>query len=232
MRFFSILILLALAATAAANSYSSGGVAGGTESVFRPYPDTGTDNLTYYTDEATFDAAYPGLTTEDFSSTLVPGNSVQSDTGPIDYFCNNTLFALNTVVEGIAIWEQSGADMVVLTPPFLGVTDVVVGPNTFTDHGVIDFTVPTRAFGCFIVMPNGGVPANIEIFGAGGSLGTTTATGATGGGAFWGVFCDSEDITQITFNCADDGGELFSLVRFGLPTALARTSWAGIKTSF
>ncbi len=191
-----------------------------------------TDALTYYTDESTFDTANPGLTFEDFSSTLVPPNGVLSDTGPLDYYCNNSLFALHTILDGISIDEQAGGLMVVLTPPFIGVTSVTVGPNSFADDGLINFTLPTRAFGVFIVTPNGAATVNIEVFGAGGSLGTTSTTGGTGTGTFWGVFCDSEEITSIAFNDPGDGGELFANARFGLPTALSRSTWADIKASF
>ncbi len=191
-----------------------------------------TDALTYYTDESTFDTANPGLTFEDFSSTLVPANSVASDAGPLDYYCDNSLFALHTIVDGISLDEQAADLMVVLTPPFIGVTSVSVGPNSFAGDGIINFTLPTRAFGVFIVMPNGGNTVNIEVFGAGGSLGTTSTIGGSGGGTFWGVYCDSEEITSITFNDPTEAGELFANARFGLPTALSRSTWADIKASF
>lgn len=65
-----------------------------------------------------------------------------------------------------------------------------------------------------------------------GSLGTTSMTGAPGDGAFWGVYCDSEDITSITFNDPNAAGELFANVKFGSTTSLSRTTWADIKVSF
>ncbi len=191
-----------------------------------------TDAINTYTDLATFEAANPGLTHEDYSSTLVPASSVLSDAGSLDYNTNNLLFALHTIVDGISLWEQSGNDMVVLTPPFAGVTSVSVGPNSFGDNAVYNFTLPTMAFGCFIVMPNGGALVNIEVFGASGSLGTTSTTGATGDGAFWGVSCYDENITKIEFNCPGGDGELFANVQFGLPTALQRSTWGELKTCF
>ncbi len=191
-----------------------------------------TDAPMYYTNLATFEAANPGLTPEDYSSTLVPPNGVASDTGPLDYYTNNSLFALNTIVDGISLDEQAGGLAVVLTPPFAGCTSVSVGPNTFTDNAVYNFTLPTRAFGCFIVMPNGGALVNIDVYGVGGVIGTTSATGGTGAGTFWGVSCYDEDIVSITFNCPGGDGELFANVQFGLPTALERTTWGELKASF
>jgi len=236
MRYVFFLLVLALATTAVADGLSYTTMTAGVHNGYNsnagiPFiPET--DALTFFSAEAVFDATCPGLVTEDFSSTLVPPNSVLSDAGAINYDTDNTLFALHTVVQGISLWEQASGDMVVLTPPFAGVTSVTVGPNIFTDDAVITFSASTNAFGAYIVMPNGGDIVNIEVFGASGSLGTTSMTGATGGGAFWGVFCDSEDITSITFDDPNDAGELFANVKFGAVTALSRTTWADIKVSF
>lgn len=231
----AILLFVVSAAFAGGSSYTSPGersVPVTNNTIYCLPVSGGTDALTYYNDQATFEAECPGLVTEDFSSTLVPANSVASDTGPLDYYCNNNLFALHTLVEGIAIWEWSGNDMVVLTPPFMGVTSVTVGPNTFTDHGLIEFTVPTTAFGCFIVMPNGYDTVDIEITGAGGTIGTTSAYGDGGDGLFWGVSSDSDLIEAIYFFDPNDNGELFANVQFGVPTSLSRTTWGSVKALF
>ncbi|MEN8209906.1 MAG: hypothetical protein ABFR50_11720 [Candidatus Fermentibacteria bacterium] len=232
--FFILVLVIAAAAVAEGTSYTSTTIwtQSGSEATVPVYHLDNTDALDYYTDLSVFEAANPGLTPEDYSSTLVPPNNVASDTGPLDYYTDNSLFALNTIVDGISLDEQAGGDVVVLTPPFAGVTSVSVGPNTFDDDAVYDFTLPTRAFGGFIVMPNGGALVNIEVFGALGSLGTTSATGATGAGTFWGVSCYDEDIVRIEFSCPGGEGELFADVQFGLPTALDRTTWGELKASF
>lgn len=236
MKSLSFILILVIAAAAFAEdpSYTSTNIwiRSNPAAAVPTFHSQDTDAPMYYTNLATFEAANPGLTPEDYSSTLIPANSVASDTGPLDYYTNNSLFALNTIVQGISLDEQAGGLMVVLTPPFAGVTSVTVGPNTFTDNAVYNFTLPTRAFGGFIVMPNGGATVTIDVYGVGGVIGTTTATGATGGGAFWGVSCYDEEIVSITFNCLGGDGELFANVQFGLPTALARTTWGELKAAF
>ncbi|MCK5131377.1 MAG: hypothetical protein KAR40_04420 [Candidatus Sabulitectum sp.] len=233
MKYLFFVIVLAFAATSVADglSYTSmtAGMDGGSGANISIPANSGTDVLTFYTDESAFDAANPGLITEDYSSTLVA--LVGSDAGPLDYDCNNSLFALHTIVQGISLDEQASGDMVVMKPPFAGCTSISVGPNALAGDAVYNFTVPTKAFGGFIVMPNGGT-VDIEVFGTSGSLGTTSTTGGAGGGTFWGVYCDSEVIVKVEFNDPNDAGELFANVRFGLPTALSRTTWAGVKTSF
>ncbi len=71
---------------------------------------------------------------------------------------------------------------------------------------------------------------DIEIFGAGGSLGTTTASGALPG-VFWGVYSD-EGITRIEFIEPVTNGELFSNAQFRIVTALQQSTWGNIKTAF
>ena len=236
MRILSILFVLILATVAVAEDPSYTNTTIWTHSVsgtnIPVYRQVNTDALNYYTDLSTFEAANPGLTPEDYSSTLLPPNSAQPDTGPLDYYCDNSLFALHTIVQGISLWEQTEDYMIVLTPPFAGVTSVSVGPNDFSGNAVYYFTLPTRAFGCFMVMPNGAASVDIEVFGVGGSIGTTTASGAPAGGAFWGVSSYDETIVKINFNCPSNECQLFSNVQFGLPTAIHRATWGELKACF
>ena len=186
--------------------------------------------VTFYTDQGAFEGLYPGLTTEDYSGTIVPPDSVQSDMGPFNSTTNNLCFTPGAIVDGISLDNLEGNMDVVLTPPFLGVTSVTVGPNIFADNGVFEFSVPVNAFGIEIVMPMAPGPVDIEIFGASGSLGTTTASGAVPG-VFWGVYSD-EDITRIEFIEPVTNGELFSNAQFGAVSSLQNSTWGNIKTSF
>ncbi|MEN8209318.1 MAG: hypothetical protein ABFR50_08705, partial [Candidatus Fermentibacteria bacterium] len=131
--------------------------------------------VSYYTDQAIFEGLFPGLTTEDYSGTLVDPNSVLSDFGALNSATNNTLFAPGAIVDGFSFDNLAGGNNVVLTPPFLGVTAVTVGPNTFSDNSEYSFSVPVNAFALEIVMPMAPGTVDIEVFGASGSLGTTSA---------------------------------------------------------
>jgi len=186
--------------------------------------------VSYYSDQTIFEGLYPGLTTEDYSNTLVGPDAVLSDFGPLNSTTNNMLFAPGGIVAGFSFDNLDGGDNVVLTPPFLGVTSVTVGPNTFAHNSEYSFSVPVNAFAIEIVMPMAPGPVDIEIFGAGGSIGTTTASGAVPG-VFWGVFSD-EDIVRIEFIEPVTNGELFAMAQFGAVSALENSTWGNIKTSF
>jgi hypothetical protein len=111
-----------------------------------------------------------------------------------------------------------GGQYVVIGAGALGNTNVQVGPNSFVDNLVLNFNPAVRAFGFDVVNPlTPGLSYTVEIFGPGGSLGTTTVTDG-GEGNFWGV--DSTDVGGITSVVFDGGGlsdhsELTALVTFG-----------------
>jgi hypothetical protein len=173
-------------------------------------------SLTFYTSRAVFDAAHPGIPLEDFGNTNVPPNSVMACDGPFNSQTNNGCFSPGDILPGISIVNTSGGQLVVLTPPFFGVNCVAVGPNTFVENGELDFNPPVEAVGLDL---NSNVPDtyNIEVFGPGGSLGTTTAPGNIPG-IFWGVdTSDPGGISRITTNSPAGSGELYCNVAFGNP---------------
>jgi len=193
-------------------------------------------SLTYYNNRAVLDAAFPGLTQEDFSGTNLPPNAVGACLGPFNSATNNACFSPGAIVDGISLDNAQLGDNVVLTIGFLGVTSVSVGPNTFDDDAVITFSGPTNAFGADIVNPFGTIMLDIEVFGPNGSLGTTTATsGITP--AFWGVSSSSDPITRIEFvesAGSPEAGELFQNVEFGAggATPIEAATWGLIKDTF
>jgi hypothetical protein len=231
-----VLALVLFAGLASAEVLSFTDIAPGTEVTYTGGealpPGPPVEGLTFYTDRTLFETTYPSLTFEDYSSTIVPPNSVQSDTGPFDYYCNNSCFTLYSIVEGIALdnLTMPGQNMVVLTPAFMGVVYVSCGPNTFTDDSYFEFTDPVNAFGVDIIMPNGTNPVNLSIYGPSGLLGTTTASGGMPG-TFWGVYSDSDNIVKIECVDPNGAGELFSNCLFGYFTPLERTTWGARSRS-
>ena len=81
--FFILVLVLAATVVAEGTSYTSMGILtqSGSEAIIHVRHMEDTDALDFYTDLATFQAANPGLTPEDYSATLLPANAVQSDTG-------------------------------------------------------------------------------------------------------------------------------------------------------
>ena len=184
--------------------------------------------LTFFNDRATWlaDPLMSGLTTtfEDFSGTLVPPDSVLSCPAPFNSTTNNSCFAPGGIAVGVSVdlldTGSGDTDGVVLTPPFLGMDCVAVGPNNFANDGILDFNPPVRGVGLDLIAPFGAVDFVIEFFDpTGAPLGSTTATGQpTSIGAFFGVVSDDlGGIAQIHFSNAADEGELFCNVEWAGP---------------
>ena len=183
--------------------------------------------LTFFNDRATWlaDPLMSGLTTifEDFTGTLVPPDSVLACPAPFNSTTNNSCFAPGGIAVGVSVGvidTQGDPDGVVLTPPFLGVDCVTMGPNNFMNYVSLDFNPPVRGVGLDLIAPFGPADFVIDIYDpAGALLGTTTATGQpTSAGAFFGVV--SDDITgigQLHFSSAAGDGELFCNVEWAGP---------------
>jgi len=183
-------------------------------------PAGATEALTFFNDRATFQAAYPGLSLEDFSGTLVPPDSVLSCPPPFNQFTNNSCFGPGAIMPGLSVElidNGNSGENVVLTPAFLGVNCVTVGPNSFGDDSRIDFDPPIRAAGLDLLSPiSGAITFDIEVVGPAGSLGTTTAVSCFTAPCFWGVASDDVGgINSIVFTNAAGEGELFCNVEFG-----------------
>jgi hypothetical protein len=180
--------------------------------------------LTFYTSRAVFNAAHPGIPLETFVLTNLGPNQVMACPEPFNNMTNNGCFSPGDILPGIAVWNTTAIDLVVLTPPFFGVNCVAVGPNTFTDNGEMQFNPPVQAVG-FDLLSNVAATYNIEVFGPGGSLGTTTAPGAIPG-IFWGVDTSSPGgISRITTSNVGSAGELYCNVAFGQPVPVELQSF-------
>ncbi len=187
-------------------------------------------DVTFYTNESEFGSLYPGLTVEDYSNTIVQDSAAVSAPGPFNSLTNNECFTPGAIVDGITLDNFIGGNNVVLTPPFLGVTSVSVGPNSFDHNGEFSFTDPISTFGVEIVMPMADGFVDILVFGIYDTLGISSSNG-TLAGVFWGVYSD-EDIYSISFIEPVSTGELFSNVRFGAVSALENSTWGSIKAAF
>jgi len=182
-----------------------------------------TEALTFWNSRAAFAAAFPGLPTESFSGTSVGAGSIVACDPPFNSSTNNACFTPGAIMPGVEINlgvrdPASSLQLVVLGVGSLGNVNVLVGPNTFTDDIIFNFSPAVRAAGFDLVNPlSPGQTYNVEIFGPGGSIGVGTATDGAEGN-FWGV--DATDVGGITSIVFDGGvdsahSELTTLVTFG-----------------
>jgi len=170
-----------------------------------------------FTDRAAFEAAFGGSPiNEDFTPAPVPGG-IATCTEPINSG-GGSCYAAGEIEDGIEIAARDLVDLVSIDAGVFGNSEVMVGPNFFSDAMIVNFpNNDVTAFGADVLMPLAGVPTdiNVTVNGVSGVIATLTAT-ATGTGtpAFIGYIAE-ETIVSIEFEDPLGGGELISLAVFG-----------------
>lgn len=195
--------------------------------------------LTFYNDQAAFDADWPGLPCEDWSGTNVPDFSVMACDGPFDENTNNGCFSPGFIIPGIQMDNLNVAEgglNVVLGRFFLGNNVVLVGPNTFDHDAVMRFSPAVAAVGFYIACPFGPFPTHMDVYDAGGVLLGSTDIPSCGtiDGDFFGVSSDADPIGSLEFFAGAGNGELYGQVCFGGegPTATENVTWGSIKSLY
>ena len=193
----------------------------------RPARDVGSvgaASLTFFTDRAAFQARASNLTLEDFERGSVPPNGVMSCPAPLDWNTNNTCFASNSIRPGVQFnssTPRSGFELALIGQGFMGAPSKNLVANFYGDGFVMSFPGGNvGAVGGDLIAYFQNDTCSIEIAGANGVLGSTTAP-CTDPGTFWGVIADAP-ITRITVTPSSGNvGGLDNLAfGAGAPTAI------------
>lgn len=156
-----------------------------------------TGTVTLYTVRATFEAAFPGLTVEDFEEGNAPAGDFSVCDSPLDDAGDATCgYAAGEILDGVAFQDNPGPDLASLillgAGTSLNPTQALVA-NTFSDSFDIVFDPPVNAAGMDLhstPAPGQGPPdtLTIQIFDASDVLiDSDPAAAASGPGNFWGV---------------------------------------------
>jgi hypothetical protein len=193
--------------------------------------------IIYWNDEAAFDAEFPGLTFEDFSEAIghIGPDGVSICTGPLNSETNNECFSPGDIEPGITIHNMIDDLNVALTPFFLGVDCVVVGPNAFDADALLMFDPPVQAMGGHAVCPFGPFPTHVQIFDADGNLiGETDISCSPQCDLFYGISAPEPIIAMLTFVAGPGNGELFGNLRWGTmeATPVQATTWGHVKSMY
>lgn len=169
---------------------------------------------TYYTSQAAFQTENPGLPLEDMELGTA-GSGVVVTCGPIISAAASPCFAAGDFIAGLEITADSGGDTVILGPGVIGNPSICAGANTFVDATVLTFTGGgVNAVGMHLLTNAGTEALDIDIYGPGGLLASTTAM-ADGSGLFWGVNTGTDEIVEIVVASPTGNGELVDNIQFG-----------------
>jgi PKD repeat protein len=171
---------------------------------------------TFYTDRATFLAQFPDLLLEDFEKGHVPDNDVRACPGPLDSSSDNSCFAPGDLKPGVRYNSElpaGGAEIALVGRGFVGAPSKNIVAGEFPDAFIIDFTGDVTAAGMDLVAYYVADVCQIDVFGQGGLIVSTTAP-CTGQGAFWGV-STTEAITRIRIFSPTGQAEGVDNISFG-----------------
>src|SRR5690606_36928455 len=137
-----------------------------------------TRGFTVYTNEATFDADFPGLPNETFEEATPPGCSAFD--GPLNSATNNAWFSPGDILPGLTITTNptTSPDIFIADTGCFDADSWWIGNNNNTNDLVLQFDPAVNAVGFDVDLDNVGNTTTIEALDAGGNvLGSTTISG-------------------------------------------------------
>jgi len=150
--------------------------------------------LTFWYDQAAFEAAVPGLTVEDWSGTNVNPGASQVDLGPFDSTTDNECFSPGAITAGISVRGVDDPTLQVYGVNADGNSTVRLGPGSLINDYRIDFHRSANAFGTRIfTVLNPGSTLHIDVYNTAGAIidsDTITDLSWDDPGTFWGVTPD------------------------------------------
>ena len=148
--------------------------------------------LTYFNSRASFDAAAPDITLEDFEGGVVGPGQLVGCGSPVSAAPSPCFPA--GIASGLEVHASSGTNIVALGSGIVPVHPTTwVGSDLFNDVTSLEFTNgDTYAVGLDVFDFFGTPTLTISVYGAGGLIGTSLAIS----GGFWGVVAD-EPIVRV-----------------------------------
>ena len=168
--------------------------------------------LTFYSDRAVFEAAFPGLPKEDFEEPNLAQFDSRLCRPPMSQISDDDCFTPGQIESGIEILDEPGPSPesfgIRLAGPqgfgFIGPPSHALYVGALSESLAIRFTGPgVTAAGMDLHAFIQNATCDIDVFGTGGLLGSTTAP-CTTLGSFWGV-SSSEFITRIVVRAPTGG---------------------------
>ncbi len=171
--------------------------------------------LTFWYDQAAFEAAHPGLSIESWDLTNVPPGLHGYGYGPFNSTTDNECFSPGAIIEGINV-GITDCYMMVWGIGASENSTVRFGPTASSDDYRVDFDRNTLAFGTRVFMNETENLLHIDVYNSlGGIIDSDTISDISWDdpGTFWGVSSDhpTPDISYIIFRTAYLYTDFFSL---------------------
>jgi hypothetical protein len=175
--------------------------------------------LVFIDNERVFRSECKAFTLEDFEDTIGDPNDVIICPGPINSLTTDNCYIAGALEPGFTMSSTGGGsdEVVVITPPRAGVTNVGAGSNNSGDNTILTFDPPVKGVGMTLInLTSSGEFLDVDVFGPGGVLiGSNTFSLLFSDGAkFLGV-TTIDSISRIELNSDDEVSELLYDLSFG-----------------
>ena len=179
-------------------------------------------SLMFYSSEGAFDAAAPGLATQNFAAATTAAGSADAMGNSLDSSTNNGIFVTGDILSGLSIsatGNNPGADLAIIGPGYAGNTNTAVLSNVFAETLNLNFGPSVNAVGLGLLSEFDASDITLSFFDAAdGLLGSTTVSSVTnsGSGTFFGVVDTAgNEIARINLSSGTGQAEGVDLVKFG-----------------
>jgi hypothetical protein len=174
-----------------------------------------------YSNEAAFNAATSGLTTQNFGMANVAPNTILGFSSPLNSATNNGIFSPGDIVAGLTIGTNQGLQpaLAITGVGTTGNTDKTVYANFFSAFLRLDFNPTVGAVGVRLMSFFTTTDFTATVFDSSNTvLGSFTIDDVqrSGSGTFFGIQADAgEQIARIEFSSASGDAEGIAYVAFG-----------------
>jgi hypothetical protein len=166
----------------------------------------------FYTNQATFYAAEPGLPVQSFTNANLYSQTFVTQPNGINSTTSNAVFAAGSILAGLAISTLAPTyqDQALIVDRDGPVGTISIGVNTFGDTLVLSFSPGVQAVGENLFGNTGYGTSfagsnTVRIFSGTTRLGSITVTNAVGDYSYVGVVSTNQPITSLEFNWDGDG---------------------------
>ncbi|MEM8962651.1 MAG: IPTL-CTERM sorting domain-containing protein [Acidobacteriota bacterium] len=188
--------------------------------------------LTFYDDRTVFDAAFPGLPTEDFELGNVADGGLVACPAPADATSDDGCFTPGDLLDGIVISDLPGPDttdgLLLIGDGTFGNTTRILGSNTLADSLEISFPDPVEAVGLDLInLPGPADSLTIDIFGPADLLLGSVSAPSAATGDFWGVSSTPmSPIARLELTSTINEAEAIDNVSFAIVPTLTLESFS------
>ena len=186
--------------------------------------------LTFYSDLASFETAFPGLPVEDFEAGAVAPGDFIACPAPLSPAGAGACFAPGAILDGLSFQDVPGPDttdgLLVIGDGAFGNGSIVLSNNAFADALEISFAEPVEAVAVDLLnLPGPSDTLDVEVYGAGDQLLANFSAASSATGELL-AFSSPDPVSRILLSSSINEVEGIDNLQFGVTPSLTLSAVA------